>query len=95
MKTLTVKIPDELASKIDSAARKQKRTRSELVRGALASYLEKPKVSQGISALDVAGKLVGCFEGPEDLSTDGRYLDDYGKRVGFYGLQSIERWRRQ
>ncbi|MEN8132247.1 MAG: ribbon-helix-helix domain-containing protein [Pseudomonadota bacterium] len=79
MKTLTVKIPEELDRKLSSVARQLNRSRSELLRGALSSYLEKPEVSENISALDLAGQLVGCIDGPEDLSTNETYLSDYGE----------------
>ena len=33
---------------------------------------------QGISALEAAGNLVGCVEGPEDLSTNPEYMKGFG-----------------
>lgn len=32
----------------------------------------------GISALEAAGDLVGCVEGPEDLSTNPEYMQGFG-----------------
>jgi hypothetical protein len=33
----------------------------------------------GISALSAAGHLVGCVEGPEDLSTNPEYMQGFGE----------------
>ncbi len=33
----------------------------------------------GVSALVAAGELVGCVEGPEDLSTNKRYMEGFGE----------------
>jgi hypothetical protein len=38
----------------------------------------KPAASP-ISALDLAGDLVGSCEGPGDLSTNPKYLEGFGK----------------
>jgi len=31
------------------------------------------------TALEIAGKLVGKYRGPSDLSTNKRHLDDFGR----------------
>jgi hypothetical protein len=31
------------------------------------------------TALEIAGKLVGKYRGPSDLSTNKKYLDDLGR----------------
>ena len=36
-------------------------------------------VSKGRSVIDVAGDLVGKFEGPGDLSTSPRHMRGYGR----------------
>ncbi len=80
MKTLTVKLPDELARQIDQAARQRGCTRSALIRQALTGYLVEGQTSgHGPSALDLAGDLVGCVDGPEDLSSNPDHLADYGR----------------
>ena len=38
------------------------------------------RVREGVSALDLAGELVGSVEGgPGDLATNPKHLNDYGK----------------
>lgn len=78
MKTLTLKIPEQLDRKLAAAAKAQNRSKSELIRGALDAYLRQPEVAARGSALDLAGDLIGSFEGPGDLNTNKRYMDDYG-----------------
>jgi Arc/MetJ-type ribon-helix-helix transcriptional regulator len=86
MKTVTVKLPLALSARLDRAAKRRGQTRSEVVREALQSLLGGPngngnssKVRQPQSALDLAGDLVGCIQGPGDLSTNRSYLDGFGK----------------
>ncbi len=81
MTTLTVKIPDALDRSIASAARRERVTKSELVRRAMAKYVSQPgKDRKFRSAFDLAGDLIGSVRGgPADLATNAKYMDDYGK----------------
>lgn len=76
MKTLSLKLPPRLSAKLDRAAKQRGQTKSELVRAALEQFLngERP-----MSALELAGDLVGSCEGPGDLSTNPKYMEGYGK----------------
>lgn len=78
METLTIRLPDELASRLRHTATEKAMSRSDCVRQALQNYLaESERVSP--SALDLLGDLVGIGEGPGDLSTNKRYLRDIGR----------------
>ena len=81
MTTLTVKIPEALERSIAMAARRERVTKSELVRRAMTKYvgqLDEGRKFQ--SALDLAGDLIGSVRGgPADLATNTKYMDDYGK----------------
>lgn len=80
MKTLTVKLPDDLARQLDQAAGRKGCTRSALIRQSLVNYLVENRASgQGPSALDLAGDLVGCVDGPADLSSTPEHPADYGR----------------
>jgi hypothetical protein len=81
MTTLTVKIPEALERGITIAARRERVTKSELVRRAMAKYIAQTGEDQKFqSALDLAGDLIGSVRGgPVDLATNPRYMDDYGK----------------
>ena len=37
------------------------------------------EASESESALEAAGDLVGCVEGPEDLSINKKYLEGFGQ----------------
>lgn len=34
----------------------------------------------GMSALDISRDLIGCVEGPEDLSTNPKYMEGFGTK---------------
>ena len=80
MKTLTVKIDPALARQLDDASARERVSRSELVRRAIAAYLDHGQAPFA-SALDQAGDLAGCFSGaPKDLASNPRHLKDFGRR---------------
>lgn len=82
MKTISLKIPATLAARLDRAAEQRNESKSSLVRAALEQFFNdagasKPKPP--VSALDLAGDVVGCVEGPGDLSTNAKYMDGFGE----------------
>jgi hypothetical protein len=79
MKTLSLKIPQSVDVRLAALARSRKQTKSALVRAALEAYLGHEKPAAGLSCLDLVADLVGCFEGPGDLSHHKRHLRGYGK----------------
>ena len=81
MKTLTIKISPQLEQEIVLASEREHLSKSELVRRALVAYLSQHNATvPTLSALEQAGDLVGCFSGgPSDLSSNPRYLDDFGR----------------
>lgn len=82
MKTLSLKISAALAARLERAAKQRKESKSSLVRAALEQFFDGPSVSsikRPVSVLDLAGDLVGCVEGPGDLSTNPKYMEDFGK----------------
>jgi hypothetical protein len=81
MTTLTVKIPAALERSIAIAARRERVTKSELVRRAMAKYVAQNGESHEFqSAVDLAGDLIGSVRGgPVDLATNAKYMDAYGK----------------
>ena len=81
MKTLTIKISPQLEQEIVRASEREHLSKSELVRRALVAYISQRNAGvPTLSALEQAGDLVGCFSGgPSDLSSNPRYLDDFGR----------------
>ncbi|MGH8590865.1 MAG: ribbon-helix-helix protein, CopG family [Gammaproteobacteria bacterium] len=79
MKSLSLKLPDALDRRLDSAVARRGVTKSVLVREALERYLDSSETAETGSILVLAGDLVGCIEGPRDLSSNPKYLDGLGR----------------
>ena len=79
MKTLSLKLPESLLEKLDSAARKRGETRSALLREAIEAVIGGENHIQDGSCLDLAKDLAGCVKGPEDLSFNKKRMDGYGQ----------------
>ena len=78
MKTLTVRLPDDLAAQIEAESRARKVSKSDIVRDRLASA-----TSQRTASVDDIADLIGAVDGlPADLSTNvKKYLRaGYGRK---------------
>jgi hypothetical protein len=85
----TVDIPDELFRRAKSEAALRGRKLKDLVEQGLRLVLEKentpaaseqPSDKKKLSAHDLLKDLCGIIkDGPEDLATNPKYLDDYGR----------------
>jgi predicted transcriptional regulator len=78
MKTLSVKLPTPLASWLSKRATALGRTQSDLMREALEQQREGNEAGAK-SCAELMADLGGFFEGPRDLSTNLRYMKDFGK----------------
>ena len=79
MHTISIKLSDDLLTKIRSTAKKRGETRSAVMREALEEYLSESKEQTAGSCLDLARDVAGCVEGPADLSTNPAHLERYGR----------------
>ncbi|MCI0357716.1 MAG: ribbon-helix-helix protein, CopG family [Planctomycetaceae bacterium] len=79
MVNVSLKLPAQLNKKLAVAAKKGRTTKSAVVRKALDAYLNGKKTAKKGSFLELAGDLVGRFEGPGDLSYNPEYMRDFGK----------------
>jgi predicted transcriptional regulator len=79
MKSLSLKLSESLAAGLAAAARKRGRTKSAIVREALEDFLANHKAAAAGSCLELAADLVGCVEGPGDLSFNKKHLRGFGK----------------
>ncbi len=79
MKTLTLKLPEILATRLNILAREKGVSKSEIVRRALMEYFAHDDGHKTGSFLDLSKDLAGSIEGPSDLSTNKAYLERYGK----------------
>lgn len=85
MQTLTLKLPDELADRLNRRARDLNRPKSEIVRQALVAQLNGEKKAE--SLLDRAGDLVGKY-------ASGRKDSSHKKHLKTLGLKSLGQWKR-
>jgi hypothetical protein len=78
MRTLTVRLPDELAAQIEAESRARKLSKSDIVRDRLTSSKSSPAVS-----IDDIADLIGSVKGlPADLSANKKkyLMAGYGRK---------------
>ena len=79
MKSMSMKIPEGLHKRLERAAKERNTSKSNVVREALEQFFNGRASVRPISALELAGDLVGCAEGPSDLSTNPKYMEGFGE----------------
>mgnify|MGYP003384932584 CR=1 FL=1 len=78
MHTLTVKVPPGLHAKLTALARKRRSTKSAVVREAIERIIAAPEGARAMTAFDLVADLAGSVEGPSDLSTNPKYMEEFG-----------------
>ena len=79
MTTISLKVPETLAIRLEDSARQRGMSKSVLIRSALEVYLQTDRVEEPGSALSQAADLAGVLSGPIDLSSNKAYLRDFGQ----------------
>ena len=79
MKTLSVKIPEKLDRRLAHEVARRHIPKSVLVREALEQHLGAPPAGKQPNFLERAGELIGRFSGPGDVSTNPKYMRNFGK----------------
>jgi hypothetical protein len=79
MTTISLKVPDALDSRLAEEARRRRTSKSAVVRECVEKMLLSPSKDTVASCPDLAGDLAGCLKGPRDITTNPRYLDDFGQ----------------
>lgn len=81
MKTMTVKLPDELAIRLEKRARYYKRSKSDLVRESIERELDRDLVVEEKPSLyDLTRDDCGCFDsGVTDLATNPKHMEGFGR----------------
>jgi hypothetical protein len=72
---LSVRLPPQLAAKVARLARRRRITQEAIVREALEML---PADAIDGSFYERARRYCGIFRGPRDLSTNQKYLSDFG-----------------
>ncbi len=76
--TVTMKIPQEMAQKLEAVASRKRVPKSTLMREALGTYLKTQKTKTNLYERMKAG--IGCIRsGKGDLSTNPKHMDGYGR----------------
>jgi hypothetical protein len=78
MKTISLKLPDDLDKELTTRAEHRQTTKSALIREAIKEYLAQTPGPRKGSFLELAGDLIGSVEGPGDLSYNKESLKSYG-----------------
>lgn len=80
MKTITLKVPEEVDEQIRYQAEREGTSKSSIVREALAAYLgNDQKQDRPKSVYEGMKHLIGTLDGPRDLSTNPKYMEGFGQ----------------
>jgi predicted DNA-binding protein len=80
MRTISVKLPDELHSQLAREAKARRVTKSWLVRESLEKDLHEQPSAGAVSCYDLARDLAGTLKGlPKDLAGNPKYMDGFVK----------------
>lgn len=80
MKTISLKLPEDLLARLEEEARLRRVTKSELVREGIESALAGSRVAEEASCYDLGRDLAGSLKGlPADLATNPDHLEGLGR----------------
>ena len=80
MKTISLKLPDDLLTLLDNEARARRVTKSRVVRESLELALHTHAKNKKASCYDLARDLAGKLKGlPADLAEDPKYMEGFGE----------------
>ncbi|MCP4626133.1 MAG: ribbon-helix-helix protein, CopG family [bacterium] len=79
MKTISVKVPEDLDLKLTAVAAKRRESKSAIIRAALDHLVKTSEANTPSSCLDLAKDLIGSVEGPTDLSYNSKHSKGYGR----------------
>ena len=80
MRTISLKLPDDLVADLQREAKARRVTRSAVIRESLEATL-RPRSRRGAaSCYDLARDLAGAVKGlPRDLATNPKYMEGFGE----------------
>jgi predicted DNA-binding protein len=79
MRTISVKLPDELLAQLSREAKAKRVTKSHLIRESLEKRLAQSSGDE-VSCYSLARDLAGSVKGlPKDLADNPKYMDGFGQ----------------
>ena len=91
MKSLSLRLPDSLDASLARVARRRRTNKSAVAREALDVFLNGRR-GRRLSALDLAGDLVGCLEGPARLATKPKHVEARKPKRKLSFAEAAKRW---
>jgi hypothetical protein len=80
MRTMSLKLPDDLMAELESQAKARCVTKSQLVRESLKTALHKRPPAVAVSCYDLALDLAGAMKGlPQNLASDPKHMRGFGR----------------
>jgi predicted DNA-binding protein len=80
MTTITCKLPDKVAARLEALGRSEGRSKSALVLEAIEERLRHKRRQSRPSAYDLVKHLCGSIkDGPSDLATNPKYMEGFGE----------------
>jgi hypothetical protein len=80
MRTISLKLPDDLLGRLEREAKVRRMTKSQLVRESLERALRARAPGGALSCYDLSRDVVGSVKGlPSDLAHDPKYMEDFGR----------------
>jgi hypothetical protein len=80
MRTITLRLPDDLWAQLSAEARARRVTKSWLVRDCLETTLLERSPADAPSCYDLARDLAGKLKGlPKDLAENPKYMEGFGR----------------
>jgi predicted DNA-binding protein len=78
MRTISLKLPDELLAQLAKRAKARRVTRSWIVRESLEKALHEPPRAGAVSCYDLARDLAGMLKGmPKDLARNAKHTEGF------------------
>ncbi|MBS1855468.1 MAG: CopG family transcriptional regulator [Acidobacteria bacterium] len=80
MRTISLKLPEDLLAQLAREAKARRVTRSALIRDSLQHALRRRPASGELSCFDLAQDLAGSVKGlPKDLAHNPKYMKGFGE----------------
>jgi Arc/MetJ-type ribon-helix-helix transcriptional regulator len=80
MRTISLKLPDDLLAEVKREAKARRVSTSSLVRDSVEATLRRPSRRETASCYDLARDLAGTIKGlPRDLASNPKYMERFGE----------------